>query len=387
MKKPVKVLIFSLAYEPFLGGAEIAVKEITDRISPEEISFDMITLRFDSRLPKFEKVGNINVFRIGLTKNNPGSKDMISPFLKLQKYFFPFTAYLKAKKLHRKNDYDYIWSIMANFSGFAAMFFKMKYKKVKFLLTLQEGDPISEIKRKVSFLYFLFKKIFIKANKIQTISNYLKDFAKDMGYKGEVVVVPNGVDLSLFSRGDKNKVSVSGIDNKDFVLITASRLVPKNGIDLVLKAMMKLPNKFKFIILGDGPDKVALQKIVRQNNLDKRVFFIGNVPYKSIPDYFQHADIFIRPSRSEGMGNAFIEAFAAGLPVIATPVGGIVDFLKDGKTGLFVKPESVQEIAEKVVRMSLNVQLRRSLAEEGRKLAKSKYSWDTIAPQIKDLFY
>ena len=62
---PKKILIFSIAYHPFIGGAEMAIKEITDRIG--DIDFDLITLRFDKNLSKFERIGNLNVYRIGFT--------------------------------------------------------------------------------------------------------------------------------------------------------------------------------------------------------------------------------------------------------------------------------------------------------------------------------
>src|SRR3989344_8202599 len=86
-----KVLIFSLAYGPrFWGGAEIAVKEITDRIVTENVSFDMIRLRFDSALPREEKMGNVSVYRIGFSSKNPDVKDLASLPLLANKYLFPF---------------------------------------------------------------------------------------------------------------------------------------------------------------------------------------------------------------------------------------------------------------------------------------------------------
>ena len=191
-----KILIFSTAYLPMVGGAEIAVKEITDRIG--EMEFDMITLRFSSRWPKFERLGNINIYRLGFFTNNPTMADLVKWPLKLNKYFFPFLACAKACRLHRRNKYDGLWAMMAAFAGFAAMFFKIRHKNVPYLLTLQEGDPIAEIKKKVFFVFPLFKRIFTKADFIQVISNYLVGFAREMGYRGALEVVPNGVDAEKF---------------------------------------------------------------------------------------------------------------------------------------------------------------------------------------------
>ncbi|KKU55028.1 MAG: hypothetical protein UX77_C0019G0008 [Parcubacteria group bacterium GW2011_GWA1_47_11] len=99
---PKRILIFSLAYHPMVGGAEIAVKEITDRIT--DIEFDMITMRFNAVHPEKEQIGNCMVYRINTSKN-----------------FFPFRAFLFAKKLHSDRPYDATWAIMANWAGFAAV--------------------------------------------------------------------------------------------------------------------------------------------------------------------------------------------------------------------------------------------------------------------------
>ena len=81
-----RILIFSLVYYPrFVGGAEVAIKEITDRISPEEVEFDMVTLRLEPNLPKFETIGNVNVYRVGWTSSKNNSPESLSWHLGLNK--------------------------------------------------------------------------------------------------------------------------------------------------------------------------------------------------------------------------------------------------------------------------------------------------------------
>src|SRR3990172_9518897 len=97
-----RVLVFSLAYAPFVGGAELAIKEITDRLG-DEYSFDMVTLRFDRTLPAVEKIGNVTVHRIGFTAENVKVSDRALPLpCKLAKILFPITSFFKALSLHRK---------------------------------------------------------------------------------------------------------------------------------------------------------------------------------------------------------------------------------------------------------------------------------------------
>src|SRR5687768_17165314 len=109
-----RCLIFSTAYYPKLvGGAEVAIKEITDRIQPADIFFDMVTLRFDSDLPQVEKIGNVTVHRIGWTKKNPSAQELLQFPMYLNKVFYPLLAFFKAFRLHLKYKYDLFWGMMS----------------------------------------------------------------------------------------------------------------------------------------------------------------------------------------------------------------------------------------------------------------------------------
>lgn len=385
-----KILIFSLVYYPrFIGGAEIAIKEITDRIPNEEIQFDMVTLCLDSKLPRYERIGNINIYRVGWTGDQKNSSDSLLWYLHLNKYAFILTGFVKAVSLHKKNKYDAIWSMMATYNSFAAIIFKILNTKIPFILTLQEGDPIKYIKRRALPLYPLFKMIFTKADCIQTISQYLADWAKDMGAKCPIVVVPNAVDFKLFSNRksedelDKLKQKL-GKKNDDIFLITTSRLVVKNATGDTIDSLQYLPENVKFIVLGTGYQEKELKERVKDLKLENRVQFLGYIPHKDMPQYLHISDIFIRPSISEGFGNSYIEAMAAGIPVIATPVGGIVDFLKDGETGLYCEVNNPKSIAQKVEKLIKDKESRDYIVKTALKMASDKYEWSLIASDMKN---
>jgi len=386
---PKKILIFSTAYLPFVGGAEIAIKEITARL--EEIQFDLITLRFDRALPKFEKLGNVNIYRIGFTANKPNMSDLVKWPLKLNKYIFPFAAAGAACRLNRKNNYDGIWAMMAAFAGFAAVFFKLCHKNTPYLLTLQEGDPIEEIKKKVRLVYPLFKRIFIKADFIQVISNYLAGYARGMGYQGELAVVPNGVDVKKF-KVESLKLKVKDIKNKlafaenDKIIITTSRLVEKNGVGDLIEAMRYLPANVKLLIIGAGELEKNYKLQITNYKLEGRVIMLGEIKNELIPEYLSIADVFVRPSLSEGQGIAFLEAMAAGVPIIATPVGGIVDFLRDGETGLFCRVSDPASIAAKIKILFANKEMAEALRNNAGELVRKNYGWDSIAVKMEKIF-
>jgi glycosyltransferase involved in cell wall biosynthesis len=399
-----RILIFSFAYYPrFVGGAEVAVKEITDRISPTEIEFDMVTLRLDSRLPAFERIGNVNIYRVGYSVRHEFSTDSLPWYLNLNKYLFLITGPLKALSLNRTRKYDAIWSLMATYSSFAAVIFKLLKPKVPFIFTLQDGDPIPYIKRRAIPLYPLFKMMFTRADHIQTISKYLADWAKDTGAKCPITVVPNAVDYDLFAKplspSDSEALKKKlGKKEGEIFLVTASRLVVKNAIGDVIDALQYLPDNVKFLILGSGYQEAELKakavKIASRHEAlydameskTSRVIFLGFISHKDMPPYLHVSDIFIRPSLSEGFGNSFIEAMAAGIPVIATPVGGIVDFLIDGETGLLCEVNNPRSIAQKVEKLIKDRESRDYIVERARRMVEDKYQWSRVAGEMRNLF-
>ena len=160
--------------------------------------------------------------------------------------------------------YDLVWSIMASYAGFAGLLYKLFNPKISFLLTLQEGDPLEFYKKRVGVFNGLYKMIFRKADKITAISNFLAKYGKEMGFKGEVAVIPNGVDIINFTRDIKTDES-GELKNKigkregDVFLVTASRLVLKNAVDDIIRALEYLPENFRLLVLGDGPDREKLR--------------------------------------------------------------------------------------------------------------------------------
>lgn len=369
-----RILIFSLVYYPrFVGGAEVALKEITDRIPSSEIEFDMITLN-GGKEPAFEKVGNISVYRIFKKVGT------------IQKFLYPFAAFLKAVKLHKTNKYDLVWSMMASYAGYAGFLFKKKNKSVPFVLSIQEGDNFGRRKG----LKFLFKSIFKNADRIQVISKFLGDWSRKMGAKCPITVVPNAVDFIFFSQR-KPEEELAALKNRlgknagDVFLISTSRLVPKNAFGDVINALQYLPINVKFLILGQGYLEKILKDRVAKLHLNDRVKFLGFVSHAEMPQYLHISDIFVRPSLTEGFGNSYIEAMAARIPVIATPVGGIVDFLKDGETGLICEVRNPKSIAQKIEKYIKDKESRDYIVNNAEKMVRENYDWKKIAGEMKTI--
>jgi glycosyltransferase involved in cell wall biosynthesis len=391
-----RVLIFSLNYYPsYIGGAEVAIKEITNRLSPEEFEFHMVTLRIDSMLPRVEKVGNVTVHRIGFTRPRPSIGELKKFPLHLNKYYFQIGAYLEAVKLHKKEKFDTTWAMMAHSCAIPAGLFKKKFPEVKYVLTLQEGDPPEHIERLMKPVWHVFKQGFVRADTLQPISTFLQRWGVRMGFKGESEVIPNGVDVAKFTR-EYSHEEIAAMKEKigkkegDVFMVTTSRLVHKNAIDDVIRALPLLPENVSFLIYGIGPDEEKLCGLSRELGVESRTLFMGQISHDEMPLMLKACDIFIRPSRSEGMGNSFIEAMAAELPVIATQEGGIADFLFDEKrnpekptTGWAVDKDSPEQIAEAAKDILNRPERVVEVTNVAKETAIEKFNWDSIAKNMR----
>lgn len=367
-----RVLIFSTVYFPIVGGAEVAVHELARRI--DDYSFELICAMVRPGLPRQEVMGAVTVYRVGF--GNP-----------IDKFLLPFLGPLKALRLKRP---QIIWSLMASYGGFAALFYKQFHPRIPMLLTLQEGDPIEHIMRRLGVMRPFFPFIFRRADAVQAISHFLARWALEMGFRGEPAVIPNGVDVQAFTKrlSDERRQelrSAFGYTEHEVVIVTASRLIKKNAVDDLVRALTHLPPQYRLLIAGVGEDEAMLRTLAKELGVADRIVYAGYKTHGELPELLQAADLFCRPSLSEGLGNAFLEAMAAGLPIIGTPVGGIPDFLKDGDTGVFCQVRNPQSLAQAVLRIQETPGLRASLIEKGEALVRRQYDWGTISIAIRSI--
>ncbi len=376
-----KILIFSHIYFPWIGGAEIAIQEITDRI--EDAEFVMITGWRDRKLAKSEKIKNVQIERVGVGN------------FYLDQYLYPFLAPFKAYQLYRKYNFDIAWAMMPSQAGMAALFFKLFFPPhLDYILTDQSGDSDMFWKIRTFFWKPVFRMIYKKAKKIQVISQFLKQRALEIGAEErKVIVIPNGVDIERFSQdiSDENKKVIRhglGISDRDKVIITTSRLVYKNAIDVLILAFGRLIKNHQFfnvklVIVGSGDEEKKLKALAEKLGIADSVIFIGSVKNTDVPHYLSIGDIYCRPSRSEGQGISFLEAMCVGLPVVTTPVGGIVDFIRDKETGIFVQVDNPKDLAEKLYLVLTDDKLRDKIINSAKKMVIENYNWDRIVSKME----
>ncbi len=362
-----RAIVFSLAWAPFESGGEIAPRKIIEMNA--DIHFDVVTHKFDASWPSFETKNNLSIYRVGWPT----------------KYGYIAGGFVKAVQLSLKHKYDFSWSIMAGYSGCIALWYKIFFSKTPLLLTLQEGDSKEHILNRVRFLRPFFRLLFKKADAVQAISNFLANWGKEMGFTGTPVVIPNGVDVPA-TLGAPSPAPRTWGSERQVILISNSRLEKKNGLDIVIRALKLLPEKFVFKNAHQGSERENLLTLAKEIGVADRVTLDPVMPHEAAVEYLKQGDIFVRPSRSEGLGASFLEAMALGLPIIGTPVGGIPDFLKDGETGVFCEPENSESFARAVMRLTENPILYDAVRKNAYALMKEKFSWSSVGERMSKLF-
>ena len=183
-----------------------------------------------------------------------------------------------------------------------------------------------------------------------------------------VLRLPNGIDPSLWQIAEGPK------DPKEVHLVTVMRLNKKKRPAALIRAFAELRNRvpersFWLRIVGDGPERTKLERLVAKLDLRENVFFFGHRTREQIRDLFANADIFVMPSKLESFGLAALEARTAGLPVVAMAETGVADFIHEGREGLLAKSDA--ELVDKLALLAKDLDLRQRIAE---------YNRDTLPP-------
>ena len=384
-----RVLIFSLAYYPSnVSGAEAAIKEITERIDPIDIEFHMITLHFDTSALREEKIGNVFVHRIGFGGGY------------LSKMCFIPLAAITARKLNHELHFNALWSVMT-YMLFPVVLARMIGVHVRHILTLQDGDSYEKVFQRwfIRPVSPLLDYGFRKASIIQVISSYLGTWPARRGSKSPVVLIHNAANpRDLHDNVSQEEITELqeklGKKPGEIYLVNTARLEYQKGNDDVIRALSSLPENIKFLSVGAGSEETMLKDLVTELHLEEHVIFTGNVDRSVVTVYRRASDIFVCPSRSEGLGNAFLSAMASRLPVIATQEGGLADFVFDKThnpekeaTAWVVDKNNPEQIAEAVKDILAHPEKTKQITDTARAMVLEKFDWDNIAKEMREKIF
>jgi glycosyltransferase involved in cell wall biosynthesis len=191
------------------------------------------------------------------------------------------------------------------------------------------------------------------------------------------VVIPNAVDVSAAPQSQHDRATP--------VIVAVGRLkAPKDFITLVRAFSVLRPRSFEALIVGEGPDRRELEQEIHRLGLAARVRLAGE--RSDVPELLARADVFVLSSESEGFPVSVLEAMAAGLPVVASRVGGVPEAVLDGRTGLLVRPGDPAELAAALERLVAEPALRRRLGAAGRARAEECFDLERFRRAHVELY-
>ena len=185
------------------------------------------------------------------------------------------------------------------------------------------------------------------ATTVIAITNALRRFTVErVGIPGsKVVTVHYGLDALPEPWGDNGPDRVPG---QARVLLSVSRLTRQKGVDVAVRALPSLPDDVVLVVLGEGPERPALESLARELGVDERVFLPGRVP--DVAAWLRRADAYVQAARWEGFGLAILEAMLAELPIAASNISSIPELIVDGQSGVLVPPDDPPALAHAINR-------------------------------------
>jgi glycosyltransferase involved in cell wall biosynthesis len=196
---------------------------------------------------------------------------------------------------------------------------------------------------------------------------------------GSIAVIPNGLDPAAFAAREPRPLIRT--------IITVANLRPEKSHETLFAAAATLVRDvpdLRFRIVGSGPRRAELEALVAARNLQAHVEFLGH--REDVPALLADADAFVLPSRSEAFPNGVIEAMAAGLPVVASAVGGLLDLVDDGRTGLLVAPSDPEPLAAAIRRLIDDPASAIAMGAAARAAVLQQYSFDGMVASFENLY-
>jgi glycosyltransferase involved in cell wall biosynthesis len=370
------VIFFVIRYfHPFIGGLEKKTLNLASALIERGMRIEIITSRFHGSWTERELVKNVPVYRLS------------SPRIKVLGAFIFLVAlcrYLFKKRARIKT----IHTFQVGYCSAAAIVMGKLLSKPT-VLNLSgsgiDGDILRHKRTPWGRLFLFFCR---SASRIVILNTAMYQELESISYATtSIVKIPNGVDLATY-RGTDNKPlwkKKIGIDTEKVILYTG-RLAAEKGVAFLIRAYaaLSLPQPTKLYILGAGPQLSALQKFLHQHNLLSTVTILP--PVEDILPFLYGADIFVMPSRSEGLSNSILEAMACGLPVIATRVEGNTDLIEDDVNGLLVAPDDEGNLVNALTQLLTMPEKAAALGQRARQMVCEKYDLQSMVGQYTALY-
>ncbi len=368
----MRLLVFTLEFPPRLGGVQTMAYQLTKHLSQTGVQVEVLTLEMNGA-DEFDSKQDFAIQRtsLGASETWIGKLD---------------------QKIHLRQDLNHAIEnakpecILCIHWDPCAYLTRSVTKGIPYFVVAHGMELMQLPKHGISLWAKSWLRYFALqgARKIFAVSNFTRAKVLALGIAPERVhVIPNGVELdnSIFDSNENQ------FKHAPHILLTVSRLVPRKGHDVVLRALPQVIRKIPDVvywIAGVGPERKNLERLTRELKLEKQVKFYGEVSETEKERLLKECDLFVLPCREnptdfEGFGLAFLEAMRWGKPVIGGRSGGVPDVIHDQENGLLVKPDDPADLARAILKILESPADAQCLGKNGWLAVRERYRWDSIA--------
>jgi glycosyltransferase involved in cell wall biosynthesis len=370
----MRLLLINSEYPPIGGGAGNATAHIAQRLADMGHETLVVTSRFDG-LPHEEQSGKLTIYRIPSLRRKQDRSGA------LEQLIFLFSASFWTSSLVARLRPHATLAFFGVPSGMIAYLLK-KVFNIPYVVSLRGGDVPGfrpyDFRKYHKILAPFLRLIWRNAAAVVANSKGLRDLARAFDSRFDVPIIPNGVDLALYSSSERDWTSP--------LILSVGRLVYQKGFDLGIRALARLKHlDWQWYVAGDGPEMQALNSLAKEQGISDRVTFLGWQSREELIQCYRQSNLFLFPSRHEGMPNAVLEAMASGLPVIASRISGNEELVEHEKTGLLVEAENLDSLTSTLQEFIQDPALRQKMGAASRQRVDELYGWENTAKQYAAL--
>lgn len=380
-ERPLRVWMVARLFYPWVGGAERQAHKLAQQLLKKDVNTEIVTGWWFRNTPRQEVLDGVPVYRNQTLWEFFGIKGL----RKFGGYLYIITLALRL--VTQRNKYDIIHVHGLNYHTYAAVLSR-PWHKHKVVVKLANSEQASDIKKmrrgqQLALSRFMLPAalkcdLFVALNR--SISSELQ---KEGVPPDRIIEVGNGVEIS------QALVKTDYTLHKPARIVFVGRLHEQKGLDILFRAFQGLQHKHTtgsiiLQLIGDGPLRSELGQLAEQLGIDEQVEFTGKV--ENVADYLNKADVFVLPSRAEGISNALLEAMASGLPVIASDIPGNQAVIKHGINGLLFADGEPGDLENGLASLLSDKGERQRLGQAAVMSVEHRFSIAAIADRYIDIY-
>jgi glycosyltransferase involved in cell wall biosynthesis len=375
-----RVLIVSYEYPPLGGGGGVIIRDLAEELA-RSLAVTVLTSG-RAGLPARERTGQLEIVRAPVLMRNADATASLPSMLS----FFPSSLRV-GRRLLREQRFDLVHSSFAVPSGPSGLLLARRFG-LPHVLSLHGGDVYDPSKvlspHHTPGLRQTVRWVIQSSDRVVAQSSDTTRRALEFYGKRAIDCIPLAVRRPAFARISRAELGLALAD-EDFAMVTVGRIIPRKGLDQLLEIVASLGDpRCKLVVVGEGPERAALEARSRELGIGAAVHFVGFVDEARKWQILSACDLYVSSSLHEGFGIVYLEAMESGLPVICYDRGGQADFIDD-EVGRLIPLGDRSRFRDAILALAPQPRVRAELGEAARKRA-ADYSIGRYAQRYRAIY-